>query len=1181
LRRNNLGAETSIEYSSSTKFYLADNASGTPWITRLPFPVHVVTRVETDDLISGNRFVTRSAYHHGFFDGIEREFRGFGRVDQWDTEEFGVLAQSNEASPATNLDAAFRVPPTLTKTWFHTGAFLAGERISRQFEDEYYHEGDGAKPGSELNQNQIEAMLPDDTALPPGLPADEMREAIRSLKGGILRREIYAVDGKEASDRPYSVSERNYTIQLVQPQGDNLYSVFFTHARETIDFHYERKLFPVLNGQVVDSTTAAQDPAVKWLADPRVSHAVTLDVNEYGNVRQSMAIAYSRRLYDPDTVLTDTDRKKQKQLLVTLTEASFTNAVIAADAYRTPLPAEVQTYELLKLQPVAQQPGITNLFRFDELISLAAQAGDGAHDLPYEDINALGASGAGPYRRLIEHLRTRYRSNNLGQLLPLQTLQVLAITGENYKQAFTPGLLNAVYQRPRAGQSTENLLPNPGAVLPADHMPTSDRGGYVDLDGDDFWWIPSGRVFFHPDDNATAPIELAEATNHFFLPRRFQDPFAQSGTVDYENDLLPVNTRDALGNTVQAVQDYRALQANQLTDPNGNRSFVAFDGFGLAVATAVCGKVGEMLGDSLDDFGDVDADPAIAQIQSFVAAPKTKAASLLKSATSRVVYDLDRFRRCSEPPFAATLARETHASDPLPQGLRIQVSFQYSDGLGRELQSKIQAEPGDAPIRGANVPVPGGDIRPGPLTLDVNGDPMLGSVNPRWVGKGRVVFNNKGKPVKQYELFFSSTHLYEAEPEMTDTGVTPILFYDPVERVVANLHPNHTYEKVVFDPWRQETWDVNDTVIQLDPKADPDVGDFFQLLPASDYLPTWYDQRRNGQKGPDEKSAADKAAAHAGTPSVAHLDALGRAMLTVADNGVNTNGAAQKYATRLALDIEGNQRMVTDAKNRVVMRYDYDMLGNRVAQASMEAGQRWMLNDVTSKPIRSWDSRGHNFRIEYDELRRPAHSFAVGADPVNTTLETCFDIILYGESAGANLTPAQVLQGNLRTKPYQHLDTAGIVRIASYDFKGNSRSSTRQLLRDYKTAPDWSKNPTLDAELFDSSTTYDALNRPNQLIAPHSNQPGAKFNVIQPGYNEANLLERINVWLAQAAIPSSMLDPKTADLPAVTNLDYDAKGQRTRIDYGNGVSTEYSYDDQTFRLIHLKPAAPIFQLLDC
>ena len=32
------------------------------------------------------------------------------------------------------------------------------------------------------------------------------------------------------------------------------------------------------------------------------------------------------------------------------------------------------------------------------------------------------------------------------------------------------------------------------------------------------------------------------------------------------------------------------------------------------------------------------------------------------------------------------------------------------------------------------------------------------------------------------------------------------------------------------------------------------------------------------------------------------------------------------------------------------MRYDYDMLGNRIHQLSMEAGARWMLNDVAGKP---------------------------------------------------------------------------------------------------------------------------------------------------------------------------------------------------------------------------------------
>ena len=107
-------------------------------------------------------------------------------------------------------------------------------------------------------------------------------------------------------------------------------------------------------------------------------------------------------------------------------------------------------------------------------------------------------------------------------------------------------------------------------------------------------------------------------------------------------------------------------------------------------------------------------------------------------------------------------------------------------------------------------------------------------VSPRWVGSGWTVFNNKGKPVRQYEPFFTDTHRFEFDVRI---GVSPVLFYDPVERVVATLHPNHTWEKVVFDPWRQETWDVNDTVLMADPKTDPDVGDFFGRLPSTSAVP--------------------------------------------------------------------------------------------------------------------------------------------------------------------------------------------------------------------------------------------------------------------------------------------------------------------------------------------------------
>ena len=180
--------------------------------------------------------------------------------------------------------------------------------------------------------------------------------------------------------------------------------------------------------------------------------------------------------------------------------------------------------------------------------------------------------------------------------------------------------------------------------------------------------------------------------------------------------------------------------------------------------------------------------------------------------------------------FAAILARETHVSDPRPPGgLKIQVSFSYSDGFGREIQKKIQAEKGSVPLRDAN----------GRIRVNPDGQPIMSDDEgePRWVGSGWTIFNNKGKTVRQYEPFFTDRHEFEFESLI---GVSPILFYDPVERIIATLHPNHTYQKVVFNPWQQMSYDVNDTVAAKgtetgDPRTDADikgyVAEYFKAQP--------------------------------------------------------------------------------------------------------------------------------------------------------------------------------------------------------------------------------------------------------------------------------------------------------------------------------------------------------------
>lgn len=1092
---NNMGAETVVQYTSSTKFYLQDKLSGTPWITKLPFPVHVVERVETYDRISRNRFVTRYAYHHGYFDGVEREFRGFGMVEQWDTEEFAALSASDVFPRGENIDAASHVPPVLTKTWFHTGIYLGRDRVSNFFAGlldandwgEYYRE-----PG--LTDEQARQLLLEDTVLPTGLTIEEEQEACRALKGSMLRQEVYALDGTDKAEHPYTVTEQNFTIRVLQQRRDNRHAVFFTHAREAIHYHYER------------------NPA-----DPRISHSLTLEVDDFGNVLKSAAIGYSRR--QPDPGLNAEDQAKQGNLLITYTENQFTNYIDTATDYRIPLPCESRTYEVTSLVLSANQ----RRFNFAEVLN----AGTTAVPIAYEQKPTTGML----QKRLIEQDRTLYRRNNLTDSLPVGELQSLALPFESYRLAFTPGLLIELY-----GELVNEAMLDEGSYI-------QDELG---------WWVPSGRVFYSPREEDAPETELDFARRHFFMSLRFHNPYGAITTVRYDRyDLLSQRMRDAVGNLitvgdrdendrlVTSGNDYRVLQPRLVMDANRNRAAVAFDALGMVVGTAVMGKPEEHLGDSLDGF---IADPDDRLISNYLSNPLEDPYALLQNATTRLVYDLFAYWRSRndeqpQPPLVASITRETHTAD-LAEGqqTKVQHSFSYSDGFGREIQKKVLTEPGALEEGGVDI-------------------------NPRWVGSGWTIFNNKGKPIRQYEPFFSATHSFEFAAIV---GVSAVLFYDPVERVVATLHPNDSWEKVVFDPWNQETWDVNDTVLR-DPRDDEDVGGY--VKPYLDSLSgwrTWYAQRADGTLGILEQRAAEKTATHAGTPARVWFDSLGRIVLTVSHNRLKREGIAiEEYsASRTILDIEGNQREVIDAFGRSVMRYDHDMLGNALHQASMESGTRWILNDVGNSSIYIWNSRGFRLHMEYDPLRRSIRQWLQGEDRQELLAERT----VYGEAYPG----AAAL--NLRGKSYFQFDGAGAVRHDRYDFKGNLLQSTRRLSREYRQKVSWNEleiyfsaeqlelemlevklSSLLETDEFVGKTAYDARNHPIKVTSPDA-------SIVYLTYNEANLLERLEAKLRGAEIAT----------PFITNIDYDARGRRQFIAYGNGTKTSHKYDPLTLRLTQLK-----------
>jgi RHS repeat-associated protein len=1020
---NNLGAQRTLTYAPSTKFYVQDRAAGTPWLTRLPFPLHVVERVQTGDAVSRTSLVTQYSYHHGFYDGVEREFRGFARVDVLDTDALPAASGIGTFTwtPASSGDE-FKLPPVWTRTWYHTGAFFGVDDIAARLEQEYW----ALDP---------QAPRPQPTILPPSASAEEMREACRALRGRVLRQEVYALDGTPAAANPYTTTEHRCQVDLLQPPSDRSYGAFYPWARESIACHYER------------------NPA-----DPRVGHELFLAIDAYGNPTRHATVGYPRQVPAYD---------EQAAMLIRYHEADYANVASEPDWYRLGLPTETRDYELTGIAPSLPN----GLYDPDALASSAAAA----VEIPYES----APDGTTAQRRLLARQRTIYMSDGLSEL-SFGQVDSLALVYATYHMRFTPGLVTDIF----------------GAKLSAALL--SGAGAFADLDGSQ--WAPSPRLLYSPKPAAPDP---GYAQAHFYLPQGSLDPWGNASTVGYDNhDLLVTQTTDAAGNTTLAQGNYRVLRPWLVADPNLNRSGVRYDPLGMITATAAMGK---LLPDGTDEGDHLDT--------------STAEPSPGDDPTTRLAYDLSAYATWAadpahdsehpQPVWVQTQARVLH-KDPKTPWIQ---TYAYSDGLGRIALTKAQAEPGQAPERDAQ----------GNLVRDAQGNLVFAATSNRWVGTGRVVYDNKGNPVKSYEPFFDSSPAYDDESDLAEWGVTSITRYDPLSRAIRVDNPNGTYRTVEFDPWHTVSSDENDTVLGS----------------------TWYAARTTGplSTDPNQADAASKAAAHAGTPATSDLDTLGRTFRTVADNGT-----AGQYVTTLTLDIQGQVLATTDPLAREALTQDYDLAGTQIHQMSIDSGERWLITDAGGQLLQAWDSRDFAVTATYDALRRLTTLQVTDSSGAHRLAEQ----VSYGET----LPDAQAL--NLRGAAYQHRDQAGLATTQQRDFKGNIVTASRQILADCTRDVDWSANPMLSLETFTTSTTYDALNRVLTATTPDQ-------SITTPAYNDRSLLASVTVNLPGTASTTTTI---------VQSAAYDAKGQRQSIAYGNGASTSYTYDPDTFRLLELTTTRP-------
>lgn len=1152
----NVGSRTVVSYCGSTKFYLADKQRGRPWATTLPFPAQVVEKVEHFDLVSDTRLVSSYAYHHGYYDGVEREFRGFGMVERLDAEVAGEPAPGHDE---TGAPATPDTPPLLTKTWYHTGRCPP---CDLDYGPEFWGRDAQARPPA---GNTFDYA---------GWPADDdtIRQSHRALKGKVSRQEVYGLDGTRLQGEPYSVTESVYSVRLLEPPSVGRPRVFFVHPLEVLAYNYERET-----------------------ADPRIRHELIAEVDEFGNVLRSCSVAYGRRVTGADA------HPEQLRLIATAQENVYINR--AEDGVRLlGVPQEQKTCELTSLALPSGRQYLTAADLADHLRSLSEGEG---------------------YRLL--NWRRHYYWNPEGQgLCPLGQVTPEALPARVERAEFAADELTQVFEGVLTADALREVLAGRGGYSQY-HGCWWNPGSTASFYGADRFFLP--RAAADPFGNT----ERFDYDSHNLLKVKATDALG-SETAVLEVDYLalqPVRVRDInqnvsevlldpLGMVIAAshygTEDARPVGFMRLKDylpqpPPALSQVVGTPRQYLQNAAAYfyydfLSWTGQVKAGDFDNSGlDTRAlweglvaggyiTPEGAILQTFRELPDASALNLSPEFLDRraEIFGVLQQAPCRVPIHGVSLVAENYPSAASSTPVHTRVT--YHDGFGREQHSLTNSEPGMA------------------FAVDPDGSVSQTSSDGRWRASGRAVYNNKGLPVRQYEPYFVNTHLYLDNGVLNEFGVTPTFFYDPLQRLIRVETAKGFFARVEFAAWAETHYDENDTVKS---------SNYYRqhvVSTAPEFAP--------------ERQALLQAALFADTPGRKILDGLGRTIRDVEQNEGLVEGSAflalglsggdsQALLAELRdggfLDFRGalttayrpddpgfslrlspgfasletqviaGLSSIQAAGTLLVTEYEWDARGNLLSSSdprlsasgkknlsltyavggqalkaeSVDAGTRWQINDATGNPVFVRDSRGFETTTSYDALRRPTAVHVRGGDgpaPLNQTVER----FVYGDSLDESGQPAvsQPEDSNLRGNLHLRYDRAGVVYHDGYNTQGLPLKARRRFRQDYKTEAAWDDltpaalDSSLQPDAYETQYEYDTLGRVTSRTDPDG-------SVYEPAYHVSGLLDRVQVSAPGSAQPDVY----------VQSIDYNAKGQRLRVEYGNGVGTAYSYEPTTNRLTEL------------
>lgn len=1071
---NHIGVVTNVTYESSIEHYLRDQRDAhIRWKSPLPFPVQVVSRSESVDAVSATRHVTEYSYHHGYWDGADREFRGFGRVDQRDSETrltYYGLGLSDAVSQE------YFSPPVEVRSWFHQGP--QGDEFGGWFEADYSQEYWNGDPSVLPRAAEVTQLL-------GRLPRRALRDALRAMRGRTLRTELYALDGSSRQSRPYTVTESIGGVSGLpgtRPSDELLPSNPHTLAEDDWRLHVFFS-FPIA------------ERTAQWERgeEPVVAYQFTGRFDAFGQAQEQVAIAVPR---SRATNHLNTALGNSAPYLSTLTRTAYAHGTAAYVEDRV---ASTRTYEVLNA-------GVVSIW---DLLATARAASD-----------ALDAATSPTSIKLLSEALNYYDGTAfVGMTLGQAGLYGALVRSEQL--IMDEAQLEAAY-------GTGNVPP----FLTGGTKPASWPLEYWDSVSANAGYRKDGTRYYAATTRLKLDVHDTSITTPRGLPIESKDAIGRTAKVSYDSSyqLFPMEVTDTANLITQAEYDFHFLQTKKVTDPNGNQATTAFTPLGLVKESFIKGKT--------PSEGDQTAAG-----QSFVY--NFSSVPISVTATKRQYHDSDT------DPLIAVRLNETITA----------VSF--SDGLGREVQTRTQAE---AIIYGT-TPLGGGVLDPNVTESAVMGALATQTDSSRVIVSAWKRYDNKGRVVESAEPYYASGFTFSVP---TLQGSIQRMFYDARGQIVRTRNQDGSESRVI----RGTAPIVAGGPILSDPDA---------------FIPTawevWeYDENDNaGRDGSGSAEDLSKGRAAKSlfssfydTPTSSVVDALGRKVsLTQRLTPATTDWLT--YTSKY--DLVGNLLEHKDPRAHIVSTAIYDYAKRPLKSASQDAGNNWALFDAASMPIFATNARGALRLSMPDPAGRPKKTWArdLAAEAITLRIE-----VKYGDEDIPDSTVlGQRRERNLLGKPWKTWDEAGRVEIENYDFKSNVTKRTRKVISDqaildvFSGFPvagswlvpayrvDWEKlnaENDLDSTTYTTEAAFDALGRIKWSLYP---VPSGIAPKLIPTYNRGGALEKL------------VLDSETL----IEFIGYNAKNQRVLVLANctdrmgavvKRILTRYAYDTATFRLVRMR-----------